>query len=70
MENIGAILMKNDSISVIVLSYVQYASLSILPLVVKEWEPCGTRLPIDPLYGTCYLSGLLTKIFQLTLTDM
>lgn len=48
MENISAILMKNDNISVIILSYLQYASLSILSLVVKERESCGTRLPIDP----------------------
>lgn len=59
MENIGAILVKNGSISVIVLSYLQYVSLPILSLVVKEWEPRGTRLP---LYRTHQLSGLLTKI--------
>lgn len=53
MENIGAILMKNDDISLIVVLSAICISF-YFSLVVKEWEPCGTRLPIDPLYGTHY----------------
>lgn len=63
MENLGAILMKNDSFSVIGLSYLQYASLAVTSLVVKvktTWHMTANRFLIP--------NTLLIKIFQHSLT--
>jgi len=48
MENIGAFLMKNGSISVVVLSYLQYTSFSVLSLLVTvgamQYKTAGRSL--------------------------